>query len=242
MPQFFQCSLNVNKIDVDEVGPHIVDVQLPAEPYRGGISISFEEFFDSGFVDKLQTDCPPAYWPQMIAKVLHEDDLMKGFAILQRIMRKEIRKNGRIPHDMLCEIMRSINPDDAQDQLEHCINCATCRFIAGSFDYHSFKFELETLAADFFIATLIQGLTNAKNGLYHMNNCPFINKDNCIDEENGFAWIAPGSGSHSIFPRHGKMVFASRAGIRLGETFVIMNTAAKGNFVAGEYHVNRRNE
>ena len=219
-----------------------MDVQLPTEPYRGGRKISFEEFFDSEFVNKLQTDCPPSYWPQMIAKVLDDDDLMKGFAVLQKIMRKEIRKNGRIPHDMLCEIMRSIDPNDAPAQLEHCKNCPTCRFIAGSFDFHSFKFELETLATDFFVATLIEGLSNAKNGIYSMNNCPFISKDNTIDEENGFAWIAPGSGSHSIFPRNGKMIFASRAGIRLGETYVIMNTVAKGNFVSGEYHVNRRDE
>ena len=219
-----------------------MDVQLPAEPYKGGILISFDEFFDSKFIDKLQTDCPPAYWPQMIAKVLREDDLMSGFAVLQKIMRKEIRKNGRIPHDMLCEIMRSINPYDAPAQLEHCMACPTCRFIAGSFDFHSFKFELETLAASFFVATITQGLTNAKNGIFSMNNCPFINRDNLVDEENGFAWIAPGSGSHSIYPKYGKMVFASRAGIRLGETFVIMNTIARGNFVSGEYHVSRRNE
>ena len=218
-----------------------MDVTLPSEPYKGGLTISFDEFFESGFVKKLQTDCPSSYWPQMIAKVLCEDDLMKGFAVLQKIMRKEIRKNGRIPHDQLCEIMRSIHPSDAQAQLEHCKNCATCRFISASFDFHAFKFDLETLAAAFFISMLMEGLTNAKNGIYSMNGCPFVGKDNSIDE-NGFLWIAPGSGSHSIYPKYGKMVFASRAGIRLGETYVIMNLIAKGNFCSGEYHVNRRNE
>ena len=94
------------------------------------------------------------------------------------------------------------------------------------------------MAADFFISMLNEGLTNAANGRFFVNNCPFIGPDNQIDEENGFCWISPGAGSHSIFPtKGGKKVFAPRAGIRLAETFIVMNFAAKGNFISGEYHV-----
>ena len=219
-----------------------MDVQLPREPYRGGMKVTLDELFSSGFIEKLQVDVPANYWPQMISRALDEKDLLRGFQVLQKIMRKEIRKNGRIPFDMLCPIMRSINPADADAQFDHCKSCLTCRFIASAFDFHAFKFELETLAADFFIQMLSEGLSNAEKGIYKVNNCPFVDRNNQIDESNGFCWIAPGCGSHSTYPRGNKHIFAPRAGIRLAETFVVMNFIAQGNFVSGEYHVSRRNE
>ena len=230
----------VNKIDLDDNGPFIVDNQFPREPYTDGKKISLDEMIGSGYLEKMQFYTHPKYWPTMIERVLEDEFLMQGFAVLQRIMRNHLKRDGRVTSDLLCPEVKLVSPDMIPIQLEHCKSCPTCRFVLGMFDFHSFKHDTASLAKDFFVSTIREGLVNASEGEFHMNGCPFINSVNEVDP-NGFCWICPGSGNHSTYPAaNGQVVFAPRAGTRLAETYIVMKIIANGHFTKGEYHVKLR--
>ena len=60
--------------EITDDGPKITDVRLPDTPYSGIEKLSFEDFSQTDFMQRIARDVNKDNWPQWVATLLHETD------------------------------------------------------------------------------------------------------------------------------------------------------------------------
>ena len=93
--------------------------------------------------------------------------------------------------------MQKVNPRFHDDQYKHLIDCAPCRLVMSTYDFHSISKRDQHLANDYFTKTLMDGYQSYMDGTYKWNNVPFVNESNAVSPQGGFV-CAPGKGSHAF--------------------------------------------
>ena len=122
-------------------------------------------------------------------------------------------------------------------QIEHLRSCASCRMLLSLFDFHCLGKAHQSLATNFLVLVLMDGIKAFKNKVYIVNQCPFINEHNELDPMGGL-FISGGKGSHSFtVGNDGFARMRANAGLRNGTIFTLMAFLTPQNCARGEFHV-----
>ena len=121
-------------------------------------------------------------------------------------------------------------------QYEHLLECAPCRMVMSTYDFHAISIQHQKMAIDYMTRSIMDGHQSMLDGTHKWNNVPFTDTENRIDPKGGFT-LAPGKGSHSFVPAgNGQVKMRPNGGSRNSLVFTLMIFITPINAARGEFH------